>query len=326
MARHNIKDLTLGQSIAEFYLVKSKKKSTTRNDKPYLDLELQDKTGLIKAKVWDDADQVDRECSRGDVVKVQAEVEQYRDVLQLKIKRLRRAEPEEADLAELLPTTEKDAGALLNDLRELIATIKNPSLRQLLELFFADPDFVSKLTTSAAARNIHHSYRGGLLEHIHTMTRIAAFLVENIYPALDRDLVIAGAILHDVGKIQELDSEREISYTREGFLQGHIHLGVKMIHEQAAAVPGFPPELLLHLEHIVLSHHGEREWGSPVLPATPEAMLIHHVDNLDAKTTMVLEAIKGDKNLDEEFTEYHRTLERHLYKVRPKPAKEAGEG
>jgi len=326
MARHNIKDLTLGQSIAEFYLVKSKKKSTTRNDKPYLDLELQDKTGLIKAKVWDDADQVDRECSRGDVVKVQAEVEQYRDVLQLKIKRLRRAEPEEADLAELLPTTEKDAGALLNDLRELIATIKNPSLRQLLELFFADPDFVSKLTTSAAARNIHHSYRGGLLEHIQTMTRIAAFLVENIYPALDRDLVIAGAILHDVGKIQELDSEREISYTREGFLQGHIHLGVRMIHEQAAAVPGFPPELLLHLEHIVLSHHGEREWGSPVLPATPEAMLIHHVDNLDAKTTMVLEAIKGDKNLDEEFTEYHRTLERHLYKVRPKPAGEAGEG
>ena len=326
MARHAIKDLTLGQNFTEFYLVKSKKKSTTRNDKLYLDLELQDKTGIIKAKVWDEAEKVDQECARGDVVKIQAEVEQYRDVLQLKIKRLRRAGPEETDLAELLPASDKDASALLQDLRALIATIKNPHLQNLLELFFADQKFVAKLSVSAAARNVHHSFRGGLLEHVHAMTRIAAFLVETIYPGLDRDLVIAGAILHDAGKIDELNSEREISYTREGFLQGHIHLGLMMIHEKALTLPEFPPELLLHLEHIVLSHHGEREWGSPVLPATPEAMLIHHVDNLDAKTTMVLEAIRGDKNLDEEFTEYHRTLERHFYKVRPAAAKDEGEG
>jgi len=326
MGRHNIKDLTLGQSLRELYLVKSKRKSTTKQGKTYLDLELQDKTGIIKAKVWDDADRADEECRRGDVIKVEAVVEEFNRALQLKVKRLRRAEPEEADLAELLPATDKDPGAMLQGLRERIAAVQNPHLHQLLDLFFADHDFVEKLSVSAAARNLHHGFRGGLLEHIYAMVRIADWLVENIYPALDRDLVLAGTILHDVGKITELNSDLEISYTREGFLQGHISLGLIMIHDQARTLPDFPPELLLHLEHIVLSHHGEHEWGSPVLPATPEAMLIHHVDNLDAKTTMVLEAIKSDKNLDEEFTEYHRALERHFYKVRPAAVEGTDEG
>lgn len=317
MARHNIKDLTLGENLREFYLLKSKRRGTTRQGAPYLDLELQDRTGIIKAKVWEEVERAEEECRRGDVIKVEAVVEEFNRRLQLRVKRLRRAEAEETDLAELLPASEKDVGAMLAALKERIATVQNPHLRRLLDLFFGDAEFVNQLAVSAAARNLHHSCRGGLLEHVYVMVQIADWLVTNIYPSLDRDLVLAGTILHDIGKIRELDSQLEISYTREGFLAGHIYLGLKMIHERLQTIPDFPAELLLHLEHIVLSHHGEREWGSPVLPATPEAMLIHHVDNLDAKTTMALEAIRADKNLDEEFTEYHQTLARHFYKRRP---------
>jgi 3'-5' exoribonuclease len=322
MKKHvNIKDMTLGQSLDGFYLVKSKRSAKTKADKTYLNIDLQDRTGIINAKVWEDAEACDELFQRGDVIKIRADVDEFRGRLQLKLKKLRAVDNSDAEdfsLDDLIPSTEKNPDAMLEYLIERIAEMKNPHLKALLELFFQDEEFLARLKKSAAARNIHHAFRGGLLEHVHSMTRIAMFLSEQIYPDLDQDLILAGTLLHDLGKMDELDSEMEVSYTDEGYLLGHIYLSARMMEEKVKDIPDFPEELRLHLLHIILSHHGEHEWGSPVLPATPEAMLIHHIDNLDAKVNMVKEAIASDRNLDETFTEYHSALQRHLYKGRPK--------
>ncbi len=319
MKKHvNIKDLTLGQSLTGFYLVKSKRRATTKAGKNYLDVDLQDATGIINAKVWDDADALDEVFQRGEVIKVKAEVEEFRKKLQLKIKQLRAVDDaDEFNLDELIPSTEKNVDAMLDYILELVAKVKNGHLKALLDLFFKDEKFIARLKEGAAARNIHHAYRGGLLEHIHSMVRMAVFLTEQIYPDLDQDLVLTGTLLHDLGKMEELDSSMEISYTAEGYLLGHLYLSTIMLDEKLKGLPDFPADLRLHLLHIILSHHGEREWGSPVLPMTPEAMLIHHIDNLDAKLTMVKEAISSDRNMEEAFTEYHGPLQRHFYKGRP---------
>ncbi len=319
MKKHvNIKDMTLGQNLDGFYLVKSKRSAKTKSGKIYLDIDLQDRTGIINSKVWDNAEACDELFKRGDVVKIRADVEEFRGRLQLRMKKLRALDDsDEVSLDELIPSTEKNPDAMLDYLLERIAEMKNPHLKALLELFFQNEEFLARFKKSAAARNLHHAFRGGLLEHVHSMTRIAVFLSEEIYPDLNHDLILAGTLLHDLGKMDELDSEMDVSYTHKGYLLGHIYLSARMMDEKAKEIPDFPEELRLHLLHIILSHHGEHEWGSPVLPATPEAMLIHHIDNLDAKVNMVKDAIASDRNIDETFTQYHSALQRHLYKGRP---------
>jgi 3'-5' exoribonuclease len=204
----------------------------------------------------------------------------------------------------------------------MIEEVKNPHLKELLYFFFDDEQMAEKIKRGPAARNIHQAYMGGLLEHVWHMARVARAVVREVYPKLDYDMVVTGILLHDLGKLEELEFSPAISYTKLGYLQGHIFIGLKMVDEKLRKLPDFPDELRLHLEHIILSHHGEKEWGSPILPATPEAMLVHQIDNLDAKLSIVLEAIDQDLNEDEDFTNYHQTLERHLYKRRP----DQGEG
>jgi len=212
-----------------------------------------------------------------------------------------------------LPATSKDVEAMAESIVEFIESLKNPHLGALLRAFWNDDDFRRGFVRSPAARNIHHAYLGGLLEHTLNVTQLAEECAK-LYPELDRDLLLTMAILHDIGKIKELGAEAEIIYTREGLLVGHINLGLEMLDEKIALVEDFPKELAIRCRHILLSHHGELEWGSPIVPKTPEAMVLHYLDNLDAKTNIFLRAISTDRNDAEEFTSYHRVMQRNIYK------------
>jgi len=318
MNQPRLRELKVGESFKGFYLVKSKRVKQTREGSNFIDLDLQDGSGSLNAKLWNDFEKYNAEFERGDVVKIEGVIEQYKDQPQIKIKRLRKSLPEDpVEVSALQAVTREDVSRMLSEVQSILAEIKNPHLIKLVEQFFQDPALLEKLKQAPAARNLHHAYLGGLLEHIWHMLKIAQALVQKVYPGLDYDLVMAGTFCHDLGKMDELESFPAPAITRAGYLEGHIILGLKLLDEKISRIPNFPTELRLHLAHIILSHHGEHEWGSPVLPSTPEAMLIHHIDNLDAKLTMVSEAIESDQNQAEEFTGYHQILERHLYKRRP---------
>jgi 3'-5' exoribonuclease len=318
MAQAKLKELKAGDSFVGFCIVKSKRIRQTRDDRFFIDVDLQDASGSLNAKIWDDYDRLKDEFERGDVVKVEASIEQYKDQLQAKIKRLRKSRPEDpVDMGALMPITREDIDSMYSEVLQMIEEIKNPHLKELLYFFFDDEETAEKIKRAPAARNIHQAYVGGLLEHVWHMAKSGRALLREVYPQIDADLVIAGILIHDLGKLQELELSPAISYTKLGYLEGHIFLGLKMLDEKLRKLPDFPDELRLQLEHIILSHHGEKEFGSPVLPATPEAMLIHQIDNLDAKLAIVQEAILADLNEAEDFTNYLQVLERHIYKRRP---------
>jgi len=312
-----IEDISPGDEVVDFFLVRTKKVGSTRVGKPYLELELQDRTGVLPARLWDKAEEYGPTFKRGDLIKIKAYAESYQERTQIKISQIRIPnQTEKLDMNDFVPSTRKDVPAMIEELKGFIAGIENEHLAALLRAFFDDENFMLAFTQSIAARNIHHAYRGGLLEHTLQVTRLAASCA-SLYPELDRDLLIAMSILHDIGKIRELESEKEFLYSTEGYLLGHISLGLQMLDERIRGIEGFPHELALRAKHVLLSHHGELEFGSPVVPKTPEAIVLHYLDNLDAKTNLVLEAINKDKNRDEAFTEFHRVMERNFYKGPP---------
>lgn len=325
MSRQWVNELKEGDRVIEFYLVKSKRRLNTRAGKPYLDIDLIDRTGLINAKVWDNAEKFAGLFERGDVIKVKGVVEDYKGTRQLRAMEVRAHEDKDGvDMGDLVKSSAQDLETMFSYILEAIESMEDEHLRALLAAFFDDRDFKDAFCKSAAARNVHHVYLGGLLEHTVKVVKLARFAAEEIYKdEVDPDLVVAGAILHDVGKVRELDSSAEIGYTSEGYLVGHIALGSFMLRERAATLPDFPEATLMELDHIILSHHGEKEWGSPVVPMTAEAIIVHNADNLDAKTQIALTTITEDPNLEEEFTQYHYTMRRHFYKG--KERKEARE-
>lgn len=309
-----VADISAGDEVVDFFLVRSKNVSKTRNGNPYLDLELQDRTGVINAKMWDNVDKYESLFKRGDIIKIKAVAETYRDKLQIKINQIRLpTDKETLDPADFTPSTQKHIPSMLEELLGFIENIQNSHLKAVLQSFFDDESFRSAFSSSVAARNIHHAYVGGLLEHTLQVTKMSAYCAQ-IYPELDGELLIAMAILHDIGKVKELKSEADIIYTTEGFLLGHISLGLEMLNEKISAIENFPEELALKMKHILLSHHGELEFGSPIVPKMPEALALHYLDNLDAKSHIALNAIEKDRNIEEPFTEFHRVMERNFYK------------
>ena len=313
MPRQCVKDLKVGDVITEYYLVKSKRVKESRTKKVFLDVDFMDRTGLINGKVWDNAEHFNSMFERGDVVKIKADVVEYQGSRQLRVQQLRKAtDADRPPLTELMRSS-ADIEGQMQFLRDRIAAITDPGIKKLLLSFFDDADFVKLFSRSAAARNVHHAFIGGLVEHTVHVLKISDFSA-TLYPAVNPDLVAAGAILHDAGKVRELDSVAEVGYTADGYMMGHISLGLLMLHQHAAAIPELAPRTLLELEHIILSHHGEREFGSPVVPMTAEAMIVNHADNLDAKTEICLASIAEDPNDAEQFTQYHRLLNRHFYK------------
>ncbi|HXE75672.1 MAG TPA: HD domain-containing protein [Candidatus Xenobia bacterium] len=301
------------QLITSFFLVQSKSLRSTREGKPYLALRLADRTGTVEARMWEEAAEVEPEFDQHDVVKVEANVEPYRNQLQLKIRRLRRARAEEVELEDYLPHTAQDVEALYAELLEVARGLANPHLRALLLAVLDDPEVRPRLKRAPGAKTIHHAYIGGLLEHIVSLCRLCRLVVQN-YPEVDLDLLLTGAVLHDLGKIYELSYDRSLDYTTEGNLLGHIALAQDLLTRKMDSIEGFPPRLRSLVLHLLLSHHGRLEFGSPVTPKVREAVLLHYLDDLDSKMEAVRSSLAAADAAAREgdWTEWNRALERPL--------------
>lgn len=308
-----VADLAPDQTITSFFLVCEKEIRSTREGKAYLRLELSDRSGSIEARMWDRFEDSAGTIRRDDIVKVQARVEAYRNRMQLALDRLRLAEPAEVDLADFFPCTKEDVEKLYAELQSCAASIPNPWLRRLTEDVLADPVIAAKLKRAPAAKMMHHAYLGGLLEHVVSLCGLCRVVAER-YPETDAGLLLAGAILHDIGKIDELSYERSIGYTTSGQLLGHIVMEIETVSKRIDAIPNFPAEIKTLVQHMLISHHGQYAFGSPKLPMFREALLLHYLDDLDSKMAAIRAVFASDKG-DGEWTERSSALDRRLLRV-----------
>jgi 3'-5' exoribonuclease len=276
-----------GKLFDGFFLVLTRQQRTTKQGKPYLHLTLGDKTGPIEARVWELGDpRIAKDFNRGDMVKVRGSISRYEDRAQMKVDQLRKAQAGEADKLDMLPATSQDVGALWRQLEASVESLANADLQRLLHALLADTELAQAYREAPAARQLHHAWLGGLLEHVVSLLGLADRVAAH-YPLLDRDLLVTGVILHDIGKIRELEWETGFDYTVEGVLLGHIQMGVDLVEKTIAALPGFPDHLRTLVLHMILSHHGKLEFGSPKLPMIPEALVLNFLDDLDAKMQAV---------------------------------------
>jgi len=308
-----VTDLSSEQSITSFFLVHEKEIRNTRAGKTFLRLELGDRSGAIEAVMWDQFEAAAKEISRDDIVKVQARVEIYRNKPQLSLQNLRRAKPEEVDLADFLPHTKEDVGKLWAQLLEYANSIADPWLKKLVNGTITDPAIAPRYKRAPAAKVMHHAYLGGLLEHVVGLCGLAKQIAAH-YPELNADLLLTAAILHDVGKLDELCYERAIGYTTEGQLLGHIVMELETVSKAMDAIEGFPANLKTVVQHLLISHHGQYEFGSPKLPMIREAMVFHYLDDMDSKMAAVRAALAADSG-EEEWSAYSAALGRRFLKL-----------
>lgn len=318
MNRKTVAELRENEPVESSFLVKSKNSGTGRTGRLFLNLVLMDATGEIEAKIWDDAAEWDKAFAEGDFVKVRGKTLSYQGRLQLNISELRRCFGDEVNPDDYFPHSQKNLEEMFREFLALINSIQNPYLKKLLQQIFLDPRISADFKITPAAKSIHHVYRGGLLEHSLSIARLAQKLIAhyrdfNQVP-IDGDLLLAGAILHDLGKIREISPEGNFNYTTEGRLLGHIMLGLDLVSEQIKKIPDFPSPLELTLKHLILSHHGLQEFGSPQEPMILEAMILYYLDDLDSKIESISTLLEKDKASKDEWTSYHRSYERYFYK------------
>jgi len=314
MKEQFVRDLRPGTQVLSFFLVRHKQlepfRDRTRGE--FLTLILADRTGEILARVWEDAPAIAETFEEGQVVKVMGRVEEYLDRWQGIVEKIRPAREEEIDLADFLPATERDVDEMLKEIQQTVEEVKEPHLRALLHRFFDDPDFVARFSRAPAARRVHHAYLGGLLEHTLEVVHLCRAVME-LYPSIHRDLLLTGALLHDVGKTREFRYETDIAYSDEGRLLGHVVLSLEMVDAALAEMEDFPEELALRLRHMIVSHHGRYEWGSPRRPKTLEAAALHYVENLSAQVNRFHRIIATRRDRTRAWTEYDTLLRRFLY-------------
>ncbi len=307
-----ISDLREGDRVSGIYLCKNKVNAKTKVGKSYYSLTLQDKTGTVDAKVWDLSSGIDH-FEAMDFIHVEGDVTVFQGVNQLNIRRIRKAHEGEYEQADYLPSTKFDEEEMKTELLAFVRSVKNTHLRGLLESFFVeDKDFWKEFCLHSAARSVHHSFVGGLLQHTLRVTQLCDFYCRQ-YLALHRDLLISGALLHDIGKTKEISNFPENDYTDAGQLIGHIVIGYEMITERIRKMPGFPEKLANELGHLILSHHGELEYGSPKKPALLEAVALHHADNTDAKLELVTELVENA--VSGSWLGYQKLIESNLRKT-----------
>jgi len=306
-------ELEPNQQVQTTFLVLNKDVRQKKTGEPYLSLLLGDKTGDIDAKMWDGVADIVDTFDRNDYVKVRGQATVYQNRMQLRVDRLARADERDIEPADYFPASKRDRDEMYAELIGYIETMRNPHLKALLEAFFADSDIARRYKTAPAAKSIHHAWIGGLIEHVLSLLALARFTARH-YPEVDEDLLLTGVVLHDIGKIYELTYERGFGYSDEGQLIGHILIALRMVDEKVRQVPGFPPKLRLLVDHLIASHHGELEYGSPKVPCFLEAMLLHHLDNLDSKMETVRTVVNRDALMDGNFTGYAPSLERSLLK------------
>jgi 3'-5' exoribonuclease len=310
MKQSFVSSLQDGQTVTTHFLVCAKEIRSTREGKAYLRLELGDATGRVEARMWEGFDRSAASFERDDFVKVQARVENYRSKLQLAIEKIRRAEESEVDPADFFAHTKENIDEMYANLLRVVASVGNPWLRQLLENIVQDPEIIPRLKRAPAAKVMHHAYYGGLLEHILSLCNLCRAVLGH-YPEADADLLLSGAVLHDVGKLQELSYERSLGYTDEGQLLGHILIEYELVAKKMDAIEGFPPALRTLVLHMLVSHHGQYEFGSPKLPMFREALLLHYLDDLDSKMAAMRSALDSDDG-EGNWTAFSGALERRL--------------
>jgi 3'-5' exoribonuclease len=307
-----VRDLQVKERIQTVFLVTKKARQLSRNGKTFLVLTLSDRTGDVDARIFDRAEECEGKFLQNDYVLVEGQVISFHGKPQVVVERLDRLEPEPIDAREFIaPAVTEDSKSPVAQIKEMVERVQDPHVRALLQAFLEDRQVAEGLKHAPAAKGIHHAYKGGLADHILSVMKLAHRMADH-YPMADRDLLVAGAMLHDIGKVTELSYEKNFDYTDEGKLIGHLVMTAQKIREKAARIPHFPPLLEHHITHLVLSHHGHLEFGSPKLPMTLEAFIVHIIDHLDSRVASWLELMAKDPN--EKWADATRLYDRQLWK------------
>jgi len=299
------------QTITSNFVVATKQIKNKKNGEFYLALILADRTGHLQANMWDNVADALHAFEQDDFIKVKGLIQRYNGRWQLTIHKIRKLGEHEVDYTDYLPKTPKDIDQLWRTLSEFVGSFQNPWLKQLVEAFMADETIATAYKSAPAAKTLHHAYIGGLLDHVASLFTLCDLASRN-YPQVNRDLLLTGAFLHDIGKIHELTYQRSISYTTKGQLLGHMIIELEMLHQKVAGIPGFPDELKILIEHLIISHHGQYEFGSPKLPMFPEALMLHYLDDLDSKMESMRAQFQRDRDLETPWTSYNPSLGRPL--------------
>ena len=313
MTKMFVSEIQDRSQVDSVFLVKEKISALARNGKPYLTLHLMDKSGEIEGRVWENVESIGPLFEKDNFVRLKAKATVYLGKMQLIISDLACVADCKVALEDFLPEGERDGAEMLAELSALVESCSDNYLRRLLLSFVEDPAFLELYRTAPAAKGMHHVYLGGLLEHSLSVARLVDQIMP-LYPQLQRDLLIAGALLHDVGKVREMTYLRSFDYTDEGKLLGHISIGVEMIHEKIVQLEGFPVELAMLLKHMILAHHGQYEFGSPKRPKTIEATVLNYLDDLDSKINGIRTHMRKELANHSRWTGYHRLYDRYYYK------------
>lgn len=310
-----IETLREGERVGEIFLCKHKQTAMTKNGKPYESLILQDKTGTLDAKIWDPNSQGIDDFETLDYIDVMGDVTSFQGALQLNVKRVRKVKEGDYDPSDYLPVSEKDIPSMYREFTGFIESMENPYLKQLAENFFVkDQEFAKRFQFHSAAKNVHHGFVGGLLEHTLSVMKLCNYFA-GAYEILNRDLLLAAAMFHDIGKLEELSTFPANDYTDDGQLLGHIMIGTEMVGQEIRRIDGFPAKLAAELKHCILAHHGELEFGSPKKPALAEALALSFADNADAKMQTLKEAFAAAPLGGTEWLGYNRLFESNIRKT-----------
>lgn len=307
-----IKDLADKEQFTTVFLVSDKQLLTDKNGRDYLSLSLSDKTGTLNGRMWDNASDVVDTFSSGDFVQVKGHVQLYQNRKQIVIHGLKTVEAESIDVKDFLASSLRDVDEMYSELLEVIESLSNLHLKRLLQAVVKDKDKAQLIKNAAAAKTIHHAYVGGLMEHILSICKSMDFLASH-YQFLNRDLLIFGAIFHDIGKIYELQVGNGISYTTKGRLVGHITIACELIDKEVSQIEGFPDKLKDMCKHIVLSHHGRLEFGSPKRPKFLEAMIVSMIDELDSRVAAIKSFMDDERADANDWTRYSNQYERYFF-------------
>ena len=308
-----VTDIRESRPVDSVFLVAAKNHGVTKNGSGYLTLKLMDRSGEIEARVWERAEELGRAFDRNDFVRVRGQGTLYQGRVQIRVQDIARVDESEVAAEDFLARSQSDPDQMAEDLMAILRNMKDPHLRALAEAFFGDETFMDLFKRAPAGKTIHHSYLGGLLEHTLSLLRLILKVVEN-YQGIDVDLLLMGGFLHDIGKIYEFSYDRAVEYTDRGQLLGHLVMEIEIVNDKIKTVPDFPEELAMLLKHMMVSHHGSLEFGSPKLPQTVEAVMLHYLDDLDGKIQSIQSLLR--KEAASRWTSFHRAYERSFFRGR----------
>lgn len=310
-----IKEIKEKDQVTGNFLVTKKEMGISKSGKPYLNLKIMDSTGELEARVWEDAEAMGRSFQKNDVVSLKGFAVAYQGGVQVNISSISALAEGEYSIRDFLPASKKDPSVMMAELEKIISNIKDRHLKSLVASIFEDNDVKERFIIAPAAKSMHHPYLSGLLEHVLSICGLIEKVADHYKTGINKDLLTTGALLHDIGKIYELSYKKSFEYTDEGRLLGHITMGIELIDKKLAGLPDFPRDLSVLLKHMLLSHHGHLEFGSPKRPKTIEAIILYYLDDLDAKVNAVQTLLEegGESN----WTPYQRIFERYIFKGNP---------